>query len=393
MIKKGEGISQTHNERNVGVMRSWFQTWVYQTAWNLRTIVDEFASGSPKISALKDYQPNFTNKDWPKGRIKRGPAIILGAGPSLDKNIELLKKSKMPVMLSETLVGLCKHEGIRTDYIYNYDAGHHWEAFLEGYDVADDTLVTHPGVDTDVIENWPGKKIYYLMNHISQVEPDSMKDGMTLEEIVQIIKKQIFGSELFEAVNPTLYPMISTTILNAGCVVNNILQVANFMGFGPFFLVGVDFGFPGDQNRARTWSHNSTDDTWESQEPKFGMTDEIAGRVLHIANNGVQTTEEQMEYKLALMAVYRIEQAQIYDCSEGIITELPKENLAEVIENNGKGFRKRSVEKIERICAEYFAEWNKVSNERNVDRKSKESGTVVDEGIGQREQSPITVGD
>ena len=42
-------------------------------------------------------------------------------------------------------------------------------------------------------------------------------------------------------------------------------------------------------------------------------------------------TEEQIEYKSALMAVYKWDRPQLFDCSDGIITELPKIDFEEVV--------------------------------------------------------------
>ena len=390
-MRKGEGIGQTQEERNIGVMRGWFPRWAYQTAWNLHKITFEFEAEpkAGKVKALKDFQPGFTKPDFYRHRIKRGPAIICGAGPSLDKNIEHLKKSKMPIFISETLFGTFRYHEIRADYVCNYDSAQHWEPFLSGYDKTGSTLVTHPGVDPRVIDLWEGDKIYYLMNHISKIEHSSLKDGMTIDQVVEVIKEQIFGSELFEAFNPLLYPMIATTILNAGCVVNNAIQVANFMGYGPLFLVGVDFGFPYEQNRCTSWFKRNGE--WICEKPIFGITEEVVARELIMSDVGIITTEEQLEYKLALIAIYRIEKAQLYDCSEGIITELPKLNLKEVIEKNGKGFRRREYEKIERVCHDFMAKWNAVSNERVENRENAETVPAVSEGI-RNSSEPVEVG-
>ena len=388
-MRQGEGIGQTQEERNIGVMRGWYPRWAYQTAWNLHKITEEFEADTGKVKALKDFQPHFTKPDYFKNRVKRGPAIICGAGPSLDSELDNLKNSQMPIFISETLFGLFRYHGIRADYVCNYDAAQHWDLFLKEYDKEGSTLVTHPGVDPRVIDGWEGDKIYYLMNHISKIDPNQLKEGMSIADVVANIKNQTFGSELFEALNPILYRMIATTILNAGCVVNNALQVANFMGYGPIFLVGCDFGFTGDQNRCRGWFRR--DGEWVCQEPYFGVTEENVGRDLIVANNGILSTEEQMEYKLALMSIYRIEQAQIYNCSGGIVTELPKVELKEVIEKNGKGFRRRSAEKIERVCHDFMAGWQSVSNERIKNREDAKVLPVVSEGAGDG-SDPVEVG-
>ena len=385
----GEGIPQSQIQRNIGVLYSWFPTWIKQSAWNLRRITEEYDTKPRRVKSLYELQPNSTKPNFNKLRMKRGPAIIVGAGPSLDYNVEKLKKSKMPTFVPETLVGTLKYHGVRTDYVMNYDCAQHWEPYLKGLDVKNDTLITHPAVDPELIEEWPGEKIYYLMHHIAEVERSTLIDGMSLDDMIETIKKQVFGSEFFEAMNPILYPQIQTTILNAGCIVNNAIQVANFMGYGPLFLVGVDFGFVNDQSRAKNYYMKKG--KWELSEPVHGITTENVGRTLYTSNNGIVTTEEMMEYKLALMSIYRIEKSQLYDCSDGIITELPKIDIAEVIKKNGKGFRHRDFQTIERICLDYFDRWDAISDERNVDRKSEEVRSTVDEGT-RPDQQPVEAG-
>ena len=80
------------------------------------------------------------------------------------------------------------------------------------------------------------------------------------------------------------------------------------------------------------------------------------GREIIISDNGIPTTDEQSEYKLALMSVYKIDRPQLFDCSDGIITELPKADIKEVVEKNGKGFenRFRTDEEIVRCSNDYY---------------------------------------
>ena len=80
------------------------------------------------------------------------------------------------------------------------------------------------------------------------------------------------------------------------------------------------------------------------------------GREILIGDNGIPTTDEQAEYKLALLSVYKLDRPQLFDCSDGLITELPKLDIAEVVEKNGKGFENqyRTDEEIIRIANEYF---------------------------------------
>jgi len=75
-----------------------------------------------------------------------------------------------------------------------------------------------------------------------------------------------------------------------------------------------------------------------------------------ISDNGIPTTAEQAEYKLALLSVYKLDRPQLFDCSDGIITELPKLDIKEVVEKNGKGFegKYRTDKEIVECTNAYF---------------------------------------
>jgi len=261
-------------------------------------------------------------------------------------------------------------------------------------------MVTHPATDPTAIANWKQKKIYYCMMHVSNVDYSLLEPNMTLNEVVKVIKDQTFGSDFFEEINPILFPFIETLILNAGCTVNNAVQVAHFMGYDPLFLIGVDFGFPDDKQRCMRYDYKPAiqrkfwetvghlakvgeciyaADFWKRMQGKeWNQFDpppfENIGRVLHTSDNGILTTEEQITYKWALFSVYKIDKPQLFDCSDGIITELPKLDFEEVVKNGGKGYEKRyrTNEEIESICDKVLTRYKNFPDAGNGDRPGTE---------------------
>ena len=162
---------------------------------------------------------------------------------------------------------------------------------------------------------------------------------------------------------PVVYAFIGASILNAGCVVNNAIEVANFMGFGPLFLCGVDFGFkdwvlryPGVKRSKFRWVKEDLEYIEHENEDGTKAGTRVTGRETIISNNGIPTTDEQVEYKLALLCVYKLDRPQLFDCSDGIITELPKLNIEEVVKKNGRGFESkyRTDNEIIRCANDYF---------------------------------------
>ena len=187
-----------------------------------------------------------------------------------------------------------------------------------------------------------------------------------------------FGVQWFEEIQPLAYgdfmrmpwqapPCIKICPGNSGCTSNNAIQLAHFLGYDPLFLIGVDFGYPEGKERCIRWV--LVDGEWEN----IGA-DSYSDRSLHKADNGVLTTEEQIEYKSAMMAVYKWDKPQLFDCSEGIITELPKLNFEEVVKKNGRGFEEhyRTGEEIERISNEYADSRKKLQDKGIEHRKGED---------------------
>lgn len=348
MYKRGEKLSQTQDARNSGVLRGWMVRWVQNAFKNYDRFEKDMLKDRKPYSLLT-HQKKYTGK----------PALILGAGISLERALPLLRDWEGVIFCPESLATTVLHSGHKVDYVCVFDAADDcWDAFLKGYSWKNSTLITHPSVDRKTIDFWPGPRIYYTMMHISHILGVETWKDKPVAEVEKIVKEQLLGFDFFETIMPVAYGFVGAAILNAGCVVNNAIEVANFMGYGPLFLSGVDYGFKDWIIRCPGWKREKG--KWKQQ--IFGVIehhDESGhkmGREIIIADNGVPTTEEQTEYKIALMSVYKLDRPQLIDCSDGIITELPKADIEEVIEKNGRGYEHlfRSDEEIVRVANDYL---------------------------------------
>ncbi len=390
MYRKGEKLQQTQDIRNSGVLRSWINRWVWASYANYGKIEKEMVGNriSRKNNKLADEKLKAANDAGLKGpelkkvcdelnKMKiskysllahqnkhRGePAIIVGGGISLEKLIPLLKDWKGVIFAPESLISTLQYYGHKPEYICLFDGAlTAWDAWFKDHNFKGSTLVTHPSVDPKVIEKWKGDKIYYLMMHFSKLQGKLKQDGKSIREIEIEIKNQLLGFDFFENILPSVYGFIGASILNAGCVVNNAIEVANFMGYGPLFLCGVDYGFknwilryPGVFKKEGRWTKDKVVHIQHEEDGKI-VDGTPLGREIIISNNGIPTTEEQSEYKVALMSVYKLDRPQLFDCSDGIITELPKLDITEVVEKNGKGFedRYRTDQGIIQVADAYF---------------------------------------
>ncbi|MCK4694866.1 MAG: DUF115 domain-containing protein [Candidatus Cloacimonetes bacterium] len=351
MYRKGEKSKESQDARNSSVLRSWFQRWVWASYANFDHVEKEIVRDKKNYSLIKHHKKHIGE-----------PAIIVGAGISLEKLIPLLKDWKGVIFAPESMASTMQYYGHQAEYICLFDANQTaWDLFLAGYNWKGSTLVTHPSVDPKAIEKWKHDKIYYLMMHFARLNAMPETEGKNLLEVEKEVKEQLLGFDFFENILPMVYKHIGASILNAGCVVNNAIEVANFMGYGPLFLCGVDFGFKDWIDRypqmKKVGGRWKKDDLRIVEHEEAGKKVGIPiGREIIISDNGIPTTDEMSEYKLALMSVYKLDRPQLFDCSDGIITELPKADIKEVVEKNGEGFedRYRTDEEIVRSSNDYF---------------------------------------
>jgi len=380
---EGEYLEQTQDTRNDGVLKAWLPYWVTNAFQNYRTIMDEAAQRNVCVSMLQ-------------GKGKGKPAVIIGSGPSLDLTAPLLGDWKGAVFSCGSNALIPTRWGHQPEYICVFDAGDSLYPKMLGMNWKGSTLLTHPSASPLIVKNWKWDKYYYLMMHY----------GIQWFEEVQPLAFGDFAR--FENEAP---PRIKIMVGNAGCTVNNAIQLASFMGFNPLFLLGVDCGYPEGKERATRWEF--IDGEWKDLGP-----DVYTDRKLHISDNGILTTEEQIEYKGAMLDVWRIDSrarvnnkiyqikikcglkeeeiksglsnaeadeelskidlrescVQLIDCSKGIITELPKIEFKEVIELYESGreseIRDRyyNIEQIESITDEYADKRKDIQTEGNVDR-------------------------
>lgn len=367
----GEQLTQSQDERNDNILRAWIPQWVINTFVNFGQILHEFQEEDMSLLTLKGED--------------RGPAVIVGSGPSLDKTAPLLKDWKGAVFCAGSNAKVAARWEHQPEYVCVFDGGPMVKKQLDNYSWDGSTLITHPAVSPIVMQAWKWKKRYYLMMH--------PQHGW-FEETNPIA----FGNfALYPEVLGLKAPFVRVTILNAGCTVANAVQIAHWIGYDPLFLVGVDFGYPeldgfekdesvhhgkelhGTEhmvNRCTDW--DLIKGNWKERKPWVGKIN----RPVHRADNGIYTTEEQIDYKLALMAVWKIDLPTLFDCSNGIITEIPKLNFEEVVDTDGRGYEGLPQEEVKRVANNFLSRVQAVRHERVGDRPSEETREPALQGVG-----------
>ena len=118
-----------------------------RTCWNLACNLDQYSAGATTdelYQAAKGY-----------------PAICVAAGPSLARNIELLRdpdvREKVIVISVQTTLKPLLDRGVRPDFVTALDYSRICKRFYEGLpDLPDVTLVAEPKAHPTILDSYPG---------------------------------------------------------------------------------------------------------------------------------------------------------------------------------------------------------------------------------------------
>lgn len=153
-----------------------------------------------------------------KDRYKNIPAIIVSAGPSLQKNIDELKGFNNALLLSggRTLSTLVE-KGINPDCICVVDPGDVSYKLVEKYiDKIKAPLVFYEGTNSDVVKHHNGKKIFSANNKFLS---------------------EIWGENI-------------QSLSGGGSVSHAMTILAAYMGCNPIVFIGQDFAYTGERGHA-----------------------------------------------------------------------------------------------------------------------------------------------
>lgn len=151
------------------------------------------------------------------------PAIIISAGPSLNKNIHQLAQAKGKALLLcvGTALRAVLKAGIKPDLVVTYDAGEANFQHFAGLDYSDMPLVFDPMVHPGIVKQHHGKKFVLSVGN----------------DITSWIESAAGAAKGF--------------VKAGGSVATLALALAVKMGCNPIAMVGQDLSFPGGRTHAR----------------------------------------------------------------------------------------------------------------------------------------------
>lgn len=258
------------------------------------------------ISNCKITQQNVANNlaayhccpptDPLKDRFAGYPAIVVSAGPSLEKNVELLReaKGKAVIIAVQTTLKPLLRLGIAPDFVTSLDYHEISRRFFEGIeDFGNIHLVAEPKVTWHVIDTFKGK--------------------------VSLLKNEFGDLCLGSAVR-------KRHAITAGSTVAHLaFYLAEYIGADPIVLIGQDLAFTDNMYYA---PGNPIHDTWSVELNRFQTLEmkewervlrnqQILRKVEDVHGRTIYTDEQMFTYLQQFERDFANSTATVIDATEG----------------------------------------------------------------------------
>jgi hypothetical protein len=191
-----------------------------------------------------------------KNKFKKLPGIVVGAGPSLDKNIQLLSqaKDKAVIIASDAALKPLIKNGIVPSFVACLDPQADIAKFLKGVNTQGLTLIAPSIVHPKVLDLWEGGVVFF-----SKFAPD-------IPTLTRIQKQAPHLGHLTPG----------------GTVLSIAYDLAFQMGTDPILFVGQDLSYPRKKTHSRA-GENADENlatTFMRQQENMVLETDIHGRRL-----------------------------------------------------------------------------------------------------------------
>lgn len=263
-----------------------YMIWMRQITLDRNTFIllqDEFADNY--LANMYDFFNNYTIDGlydcFKKIDKEKRPAIVVSAGPSLDKNINELKKAKDKAFIIVVDTAL--------------------KAVLRAGIVPDLTITIDPHKPLILFEDERIRKLPMIFCIMSNKQVMDSQKG----------KKIFFGdSESYIQAIFNKYDKKLSTLETGGSVACNAFSTAVFLGFKNIILVGQDLAYPNGKEHTKDAYDNEAENKLKDGKRYFEVEDIYGGKVL---------TEENMDaYRLWFETqIVRYPHLHVIDATEG----------------------------------------------------------------------------
>lgn len=245
----------------------------------------------------QNLQHNLKTLDWSRVNIRqihnseKRCAIVVGAGPSVDKNFHLLHsvdRSKFCIISTTTMVPVFIKYGIEPDYIQITSENNPFTQCFLGHSFKETVIVATSTAPPGAFDFWPNR--YYLYHNMTTRIRDRLQ----------------------KADFPKIIPGLDPISHNGGF---HGIEIAHYLGCPKIAFIGIDLCLRGKEHHAKDVDYSiyefdlANPDNWRWMENSYARS-------------------------LSLVARYakKRENREIYNCTEGgAVEDFPKMSLAAFI--------------------------------------------------------------
>lgn len=249
------------------------------------------------------------------------PAVIVGAGPSLDKNIDELKDIQAIIIATDRAYKPLLNKGIKPDFVVSVDCHDDLVlSYLDKVDSSQHTLILNTASDYNISRKWKGDILYFNMGHK--------------------------GMQFCDKILPFILPDMMV-VINVGCVINTSIIIADWIGCKNIILAGCDFSYPQEKMVC---------DTYDWIDGKFQKIEVDNKKIFEkrtgkIKKNGIYTYPPFLDYEDTMLKLAKAQNLNIINSTEGgIIDSFPMITLKESKEkyciNDIETFRRRLKQEV-----------------------------------------------
>lgn len=243
------------------------------------------------------------------------PSVIVGAGPSLDKNVSLLRQFPGLIICADRAYKTLLANGVEPDIVLSVDC--HIDLVADMLDCSkskDHLLVLNSCSDPRITKVWKGRILWYNMRHP--------------------------GVQFTDRVLPAILPKFHG-LENVGCVGNTGIVLSDFMSLSPVVLVGQDFGYT--DGRMHCTEYEEKDGRFIPTETDHA--EKLKNRTGKVEVNGVVTYIGFRNYMETVYLLREKKKINILNCTEGgILKRLPNSRFSDTIGELEKKSNRRYVE-------------------------------------------------
>jgi hypothetical protein len=232
------------------------------------------------------------------------PCILVAAGPSIDKNISILKNFQKNVIILAAdviLYKLLEHD-ICPDFVVNIDPSDMFVRFWNDLETSAITLICPTSTHPDVLRAWRGQYVFFNQSDFSK-----SPKGKALREITK--KTGGFGS-----------------VFNRFFIGATMLQIAKSLSLYPAILIGYDFAYTGGKAycsgflERKIYDDLFNPDTIEHEEQlkklkKMEIKDEL--KMKDINGNFVETSKQLDFYRRNFLQLQQELNIPVINSTEG----------------------------------------------------------------------------